>query len=102
MDPANSKEALIESALDQYEGADILMVKPGSLYLDVLYRLTQASTTPCYAYQVSGEYSMLKGLAQGDTDLEHALFTETLLGCKRAGAQAILSYYALAFAKNNS
>ena len=63
MDPANSKEALIESALDQYEGADILMVKPGISYLDIVYRLSTFSNKPIAAYNVSGEYSMVKSAA---------------------------------------
>ena len=63
MDPANSKEALIESALDQYEGADILMVKPGVSYLDIVYRLSTFSNKPIAAYNVSGEYSMVKAAA---------------------------------------
>ncbi len=94
MDPANSKEALIESALDQYEGADILMVKPGISYLDIVYRLSTFSNKPIAAYNVSGEYSMVKSAAMKNWINEKDIVLETLLSFKRAGAKLILTYHA--------
>ena len=94
MDPANSKEALIESALDQYEGADILMVKPGISYLDIVYRLSTFSNKPIAAYNVSGEYSMVKAAAMRNWINEKDIVLETLLSFKRAGAKLILTYHA--------
>ena len=94
MDPANSKEALIESALDQYEGADILMVKPGVSYLDIVYRLSNFSNKPIAAYNVSGEYSMVKAAAMKNWINEKDIVLETLLSFKRAGAKLILTYHA--------
>jgi len=94
MDPANSKEALIESALDQYEGADILMVKPGISYLDIVYRLSTFSNKPIAAYNVSGEYSMVKSAAMKNWINERDIVLETLLSFKRAGAKLILTYHA--------
>lgn len=95
MDPANAREALREGAQDLLEGADMLMVKPGLPYLDIIYRLKEAFPLPIFAYQVSGEYSVLKAAAErGWIDYEKAVM-ETLLGFKRAGASAILSYAAL-------
>jgi len=94
MDPANSKEALIESALDQYEGADILMVKPGISYLDIVYRLSTFSNKPIAAYNVSGEYSMVKSAAMRNWINEKDIVLETLLSFKRAGAKLILTYHA--------
>ena len=94
MDPANSKEALIESALDQYEGADILMVKPGVSYLDIVYRLSTFSNKPIAAYNVSGEYSMVKAAAMKNWINEKDIVLETLLSFKRAGAKLILTYHA--------
>lgn len=93
MDPANSDEALHEVALDIAEGADMVMVKPGMPYLDVLYRVKQAFQKPTFVYQVSGEYAMLKsailnGWLSEDTVLE------SLLAFKRAGADGILTYFA--------
>ena len=94
MDPANSKEALIESALDQYEGADILMVKPGISYLDIVYRLSTFSNKPIAAYNVSGEYSMVKSAAMKNWINEKDIVLESLLSFKRAGAKLILTYHA--------
>lgn len=95
MDPANALEALREGAQDLLEGADMLMVKPGLPYLDIIYRLKEAFPLPIFAYQVSGEYSVLKAAAErGWLDYEKALM-ESLIGFKRAGASAILSYAAL-------
>lgn len=99
MNPANVKEALIEAALDESEGADFLMVKPATLYLDVIYRLQQASNLPIAAYHVSGEYAMLKAAAQNKwLEFLPALY-ETLLSIKRAGANMILTYGALEMAQ---
>ncbi len=94
MDPANSDEALREVALDIAEGADMVMVKPGMPYLDVLYRVKQKFNMPTFAYQVSGEYAMLMAAAQnGWLDQERAMI-ESLLAFKRAGADGVLSYFA--------
>jgi porphobilinogen synthase len=99
MDPANSDEALREVALDLAEGADMVMVKPGMPYLDVLRRVKDAFAVPTFAYQVSGEYAMLKAAAErGWLDGERAM-REALLGCKRAGADGILTYAALDVAR---
>jgi len=95
MDPANSDEALREVAQDLAEGADMVMVKPGMPYLDVLRRVKDAFGVPTFAYQVSGEYAMLKAAAQQGW-LEHdAVMLESLLAFKRAGADGILTYFAL-------
>ena len=95
MDPANAREALRETALDIEEGADIVMVKPALPYLDVVRRVREATDLPVAAYNVSGEYSMLKAAAQnGWLDEERAVL-ETLTGIKRAGAEIIISYHAL-------
>ncbi len=94
MDPANAREALRETALDIQEGADIVMVKPALPYLDVVRRVREATDLPVAAYNVSGEYSMLKAAAQnGWLDEERAVL-ETLTGIKRAGAEIIISYHA--------
>jgi porphobilinogen synthase len=95
MDPANSDEALHEVALDLAEGADMVMVKPGLPYLDVLYRVKQQFRRPTYAYQVSGEYAMIKAAAGNGWIDERAVAMESLLAFKRAGADGILTYYAL-------
>lgn len=95
MDPANSDEALIEVELDICEGADMVMVKPGLPYLDVLARIKQRFGIPTFAYQVSGEYAMLKAAADNGWLNEKQTVLEALLAFKRAGADAILSYYAL-------
>ena len=94
MDPANGDEALREVALDIDEGADMVMVKPGMPYLDVVRRVKDRFGVPTYAYQVSGEYAMLKAAAQNGWLDEHATVMESLLGFKRAGADGILTYYA--------
>jgi len=95
MDPANSDEALHEVALDLEEGADMVMVKPGMPYLDIVRRVKEEFGVPTYAYQVSGEYAMLKAaFANGWLD-EKACVMESLLGFKRAGADGILTYFAL-------
>ena len=94
MDPANAREALRETALDIEEGADIVMVKPALPYLDVLRRVRERTDLPVAAYNVSGEYSMLKAAAQnGWLDEERAVM-EALTGIKRAGADIIISYHA--------
>lgn len=95
MDPANGDEALREVALDLDEGADMVMVKPGMPYLDVVRRVKEAFGAPTYVYQVSGEYAMLRGAAErGWLDHDKAMM-ESLLGFKRAGADGILTYFAL-------
>jgi porphobilinogen synthase len=94
MDPANTNEALWEVGLDLEEGADMVMVKPGMPYLDIVYRVKEQFGVPTYAYQVSGEYSMLKAASQHGWLNEKAVVMEALLGFKRAGADGILTYYA--------
>ncbi len=96
MDPANSDEALREVALDLEEGADMVMVKPAMPYLDIVRRVKQDFGVPTFAYQVSGEYAMLKAAAQQGWLDEHAVVMESLLCIRRAGADAILTYYARA------
>jgi len=93
-DPANGREALIECALDELEGADMLMVKPGLPYLDVILRLRQSTSLPIAAYHVSGEYSMLKAASERGWLDERKVALETLTCFKRAGADIILTYYA--------
>lgn len=95
MDPANSDEALREVALDIEEGADMFMVKPGMPYLDIVRRVKQELGIPTYAYQVSGEYAMLKAAVQNGWLDEKACVLEALLGFKRAGADGVLTYFAL-------
>jgi porphobilinogen synthase len=100
MDPANSDEALREVALDIAEGADMVMVKPGMPYLDIIRRVKENFRVPTFAYQVSGEYAMLKAAAlQGWLD-EEAVMLESLLAFKRAGADGVLSYFALQAAES--
>lgn len=94
MDPANSREALVEAALDIAEGADMLMVKPGMPFLDIIFRLKQETNVPIAAYHVSGEYAMMKAAAQKGWLDEKSSVLESLLCFKRAGADAILTYYA--------
>jgi len=94
MDCANSNEALQEAALDIAEGADMIMVKPGLPYLDIIRRLSDEFPVPVFAYQVSGEYAMLKAAGQQAWIDEKACVLESLLAFKRAGANAILTYYA--------
>ena len=94
MDPANAREALVETGLDIEEGADIVMVKPALPYLDVLRRVREATDLPLAAYNVSGEYAMVKAAAQnGWLDEERAVI-EALTGIKRAGADIIITYHA--------
>ncbi|PJK04810.1 porphobilinogen synthase [Lysobacteraceae bacterium NML71-0210] len=95
MDPANSDEALREVALDIDEGADMVMVKPGLPYLDIVRRVKDQFGMPTFVYQVSGEYAMLKAAAQNGWLDERATALEALLAIKRAGADGILSYFAL-------
>jgi porphobilinogen synthase len=99
MDPANSDEALREVALDLAEGADMVMVKPGMPYLDILRRVRETFHVPTFAYQVSGEYAMIAGAAErGWLDGERAMM-ESLLAFKRAGANGVLTYFAPAAAR---
>jgi porphobilinogen synthase len=95
MDPANSDEAIREVALDISEGADMFMVKPGMPYLDIVRRVKTELGVPTYAYQVSGEYAMLKAAAANGWLDEKACALESLLAFKRAGADGILTYFAL-------
>ncbi len=95
MDPANSNEALHEVALDLAEGADMVMIKPGMPYLDIVRRVKDKFGAPTFVYQVSGEYAMLKAAAQNGWLDERACVLESLTAIKRAGADAILTYYAL-------
>ncbi|MGH8762287.1 MAG: porphobilinogen synthase [Nitrosospira sp.] len=95
MDPANSDEALWEVGLDLEEGADMVMVKPGMPYLDIVRRVKDQFGAPTFVYQVSGEYAMLKAAAQNGWLDEKACVLESLLAFKRAGADGILTYYAL-------
>jgi len=95
MDPANSAEALRETELDLAEGADMVMVKPALPYLDVIRNVKQRFGAPTFAYQVSGEYAMLKAAAQNGWLDERSCVLETLTSIKRAGADAILTYFAV-------
>ncbi len=95
MDPANLDEALYEVAMDLEEGADMVMIKPGMPYLDVIRRIKDTFKVPTYAYQVSGEYAMLKAAVQNGWLNEEKCMMESLLAFKRAGADGILTYYAL-------
>ena len=95
MDPANTNEALREVALDLDEGADMVMVKPGMPYLDIVRRVKDEFGAPTFVYQVSGEYAMLKAAAQNGWLNEEACVLESLLAFKRAGADGILTYFAL-------
>jgi len=94
MDPANTDEALREVALDIGEGADIVMIKPGLPYLDIVYRVKTEFKIPTFVYHVSGEYAMIKAAAKNGWLDEKTVVLESLLACKRAGADAILTYYA--------
>lgn len=94
MDPGNSDEAITEVELDIDEGADMVMVKPGLPYLDIVYRIKTTFGRPTYVYHVSGEYAMLKAAAANGWLDEKATVMESLLSCKRAGADGILTYYA--------
>ena len=99
MDPANSDEALYEVALDLEEGADMVMIKPGMPYLDIVRRVKDEFGAPTFVYQVSGEYAMLKAAAQNGWLDERAVVLEALGGIKRAGADGILTYFAKAAAR---
>jgi porphobilinogen synthase len=94
MDPANTDEAITEVELDIDEGADMVMVKPGLPYLDIVYRIKTTFGRPTYVYHVSGEYAMLKAASANGWLDEKATVMESLLSCKRAGADGILTYYA--------
>ena len=94
MDPANSDEALHEVKLDLLEGADMVMIKPGMPYLDILAKIKQQFKVPTFAYQVSGEFAMIKAAAQQGWLDEEAIVMESLMAFKRAGADAILTYFA--------
>jgi porphobilinogen synthase len=94
MDPANVREAMIEAALDEAEGADLLMVKPALAYLDVVRAVRERTSLPLVAYNVSGEYSMVKAAARLGWIEERRVVLETMLGMRRAGADAIISYHA--------
>ncbi|WP_310615549.1 porphobilinogen synthase [Limnohabitans sp.] len=99
MDPGNSDEALREVALDIAEGADMVMVKPGMPYLDIVRRVKDQFGVPTFAYQVSGEYAMLKAAAQNGWLDHDAVMMESLLAFKRAGSDGILTYFAIDAAK---
>jgi porphobilinogen synthase len=99
MDPPNVREAIKEALLDVDEGADMVMVKPALPYLDVVWRVKEAVTVPVAAYNVSGEYSMLKAAAQNGWIDEQRAVEEVLVACKRAGADAIVTYFARPFAQ---
>jgi porphobilinogen synthase len=94
MDPANSDEAILEASSDLAEGADMVMVKPGIPYLDIVRRVKTECQAPTFVYHVSGEYAMLKAATANGWLNEKAVVLETLLSCKRAGADGILTYYA--------
>jgi len=99
MDPANSDEALYEVKLDLDEGADIVMVKPGMAYLDIVYRVKEAFQKPTFVYQVSGEYAMIKAASENGWLEEEKVVLESLISFRRAGADAILTYFALQVAR---
>ncbi len=94
MDPANVREGLLEAALDEAEGADLLMVKPALAYLDVVRAVRDATTLPLVAYNVSGEYAMVKAAAMRGWIDERRVVLEALTGMRRAGADAIITYHA--------
>ena len=94
MDPSNAEEAVREALLDVEEGADVVMVKPALPYLDVIRRIKEATRVPVAAYNVSGEYAMLKAAAQNGWLDERAAVLETLTSIRRAGADMILTYHA--------
>jgi porphobilinogen synthase len=99
MDPANTDEALREVGLDLQEGADMVMVKPGMPYLDIVRRVKDEFRAPTYAYQVSGEYAMLMAAARNGWLDERKVIMESLLAFKRAGADGVLTYFALQVAR---
>jgi porphobilinogen synthase len=94
MDPANSDEALREVALDIAEGADMIMIKPGLPYLDIVRRVKDHFAMPTFVYQVSGEYAMIMAAAGNGWVQERAVALEALMSIKRAGADGILTYFA--------
>jgi porphobilinogen synthase len=98
MDPANLREAVLEAALDEAEGADLLMVKPALAYLDVVRAVRERTQLPLVAYNVSGEYAMVKAAARQGWIDERRVVLEALTGMRRAGADAIISYHAKAAA----
>lgn len=100
MDPANRREALREVRLDVAEGADMVMVKPGLPYLDVIAAVRAAVDLPVAAYQVSGEYAMIKAAAEKGWLDESSVMLESLLAIKRAGADMILTYFAMDAARS--
>jgi len=95
MDPGNTDEALREVAMDIEEGADMVMVKPGMPYLDIVRRVKESFQIPTFVYQVSGEYAMLMAAAKNGWLDQEAVMLESLLAFKRAGADGILTYFAL-------
>jgi porphobilinogen synthase len=99
MDPANTDEALREVGLDLQEGADMVMVKPGMPYLDIVRRVKDEFRAPTYVYQVSGEYAMLMAAARNGWLDERKVIMESLLAFKRAGADGVLTYFALQVAR---
>jgi porphobilinogen synthase len=99
MDPANTDEALREVALDIAEGADMVMVKPGMPYLDVVRRVKDEFKVPTFAYQVSGEYAMLQAAFQNGWLDKDKIIMETMMSFKRAGADGVLTYFALDVAR---
>ena len=99
MDPANAREAIVEAMLDEAEGADMLMVKPALPYLDIVTRLRERTNLPIAAYHVSGEYAMIKAAARNGWLDERGCMTESLLAIARAGADVILTYAALDYAR---
>ena len=99
MDPANGDEALREVALDIEEGADMVMVKPGMPYLDIVRRVKETFRVPTYVYQVSGEYSMLMAAAERGWLERERVMMESLIAFKRAGADGVLTYFAVEAAK---
>ena len=99
MDPANSDEALLEVSLDIAEGADMIIIKPGMPYLDIIYRIKKKFKLPTYAFQVSGEYSMIMSAKNNQyLDLKRTML-ESLLCFKRAGANGVITYFAMDAAK---
>ena len=94
MDPGNTDEALREVSIDIEEGADMIMIKPGTPYLDIIWRVKQSFGMPTFAYQVSGEYAMYRAAGQNGWIDEKAVVMEAMLGFKRAGCDGVLTYYA--------
>jgi len=99
MDPANSDEALHEVGLDLNEGADMVMIKPGMPYLDIIYRVKKTFEKPTFVYQVSGEYAMIKAASNQNWFDEKSIVLESLIAFRRAGADGILTYFALDVAR---